>query len=249
MKEGDATGITAAQRAITCLRLSGRGHVMMGPMWFTRASRFDVGIGPGGLWGGWTLPSIGGSQYALTQATARQIRSLQPAIRYLGEHGYGRGPGNLDLALRSFISSYDRFPANQDSQLVDVITAAEALIGTESEITFRLAFRVAGMLGRTTVERVQVFHDMKRFYDVRSKIVHGSTLTGWRPAMLARTEDARDFVRRLLVALVRLAASSTPTRYSKRFFEEGLDAELQDEQARRRMLRELGIIVRSGRNP
>src|SRR5205823_2605732 len=144
--------------------------------------------------------SIGGSQYVLTRAIAREVRSLQPAIRHLGEHGYGRGPGNLDLALRSFISSYDRFPASQDSQLVDVITAAEALLGTESEITFRLAFRVAGMLGRTGAERVQVFNDMKRFYDVRSKIVHGSALTRWRPAMLARTEDARDFVRRLLVA-------------------------------------------------
>jgi hypothetical protein len=240
----DSTGITAAQQAITCLRLSGRGHVMMGPMWSTRASRFDVGVGSGRLRGGWTLPSIGGSEYVLTRAIAREIRSLQPVIRYLAEHGYGRGPGNLDLALRSFVSSYDRFPASQDSQLVDIITAAEALLGTESEITFRLAFRVAGMLGRTAAERVQVFNDMKRFYDVRSKIVHGSALTRWRPAMLARTEDTRDFVRRLLVAFVRLAASSSPTRYTRQFFEEELDAELQDEQARRRMLRELGIIGR-----
>jgi hypothetical protein len=178
----------------------------------------------------------------LTRAIAREVRSLQPAIRYLSEHGYGRGPGNLELALRSFASSYDRFPANQDSQLVDIITAAEALLGTDTEITFRLAFRVAGMLGRTTTERVQVFNDMKRFYEVRSKVVHGAALTKWRPAMLARTEDARDFTRRLLVAFVRLAASSTPSRYTKQFFEESLDAELQDEQARRRMLRELGII-------
>lgn len=138
---------------------------------------------------------------------------MQPALRYLEEHGYGRGPGNLDLALRSFISSYDRFPARRDSQLVDVVTAAEALLGTESEITFRLAFRGAGMLGRTTGERLQVFEDMKDFYDVRSKIVHGATLKGWRPKMLARSDDTREFIRRLLVAFVRLAASSSSTRY------------------------------------
>ena len=152
----DATVITAAQRAITCLRLSGRGDVMMGPMWLTRASRFDVGVGSGRSSGGWTLPSIGGSHYVLTRAFARQVRSLQPAVRYLEGHGYGRGPGNLDLALRSFISSYDRFPARQDSQLVDIVTAAEALLGSGTEITFKLAFRVAGMLGRTAEERLQV---------------------------------------------------------------------------------------------
>jgi hypothetical protein len=240
----DATGITAAQRAITCLRLSGRGDVMMGPMWLTRASRFDVGVGSGRSRGGWTLPSIGGSQYLLTWAIARQVRSLQPAVRFLDEHGYGRGPGNLDLALRSFISSYDRFPARQDSQLVDVITAAEALLGSGTEITFKLAFRVAGMLGRTAEERLQVFDNTKDFYGVRSTIVHGGTLSRGQRAMLAHVEDARELVRRLLVAFVRLAASSSPTRYTKSFFMKGLDAELQDEQARRRMLLDLGIIGR-----
>jgi hypothetical protein len=154
--------------------------------------------------------------------------------------------GNLDLALRSFISSYDRFPAGQDTQLVDVITAAEAILGTESEITFRLAFRVAGMLGRTTAERVQVFNDMKRFYDVRSKIVHGAVLKGWRPEMLARADDARELVRRLLVAFTRLAASSPPTRYTKKFFEEDLDSELQDEQARRAYSETSRLAERSG---
>jgi hypothetical protein len=43
----DGTGMTAAQQAITCLRLSGRGHVMMGPMWFTRDSKFDVALDQG----------------------------------------------------------------------------------------------------------------------------------------------------------------------------------------------------------
>jgi hypothetical protein len=115
-------------------------------------------------------------------------------------------------------------------------------LGTESEITFRLAFRVAGMLGRTAAEWVAVFKDMKRFYDVRSKTVHGAELKGWRPGVLARADDARELVRRLLVAFVRLAASSSPTRYTKTFFNEDVDAVLQDEQARRRMLRDLGII-------
>lgn len=55
----DGTGITAAQRAITCLRMASRGDVLMGPMWFTRSSRFDVGLGSGRLRGGWTVPILG----------------------------------------------------------------------------------------------------------------------------------------------------------------------------------------------
>jgi hypothetical protein len=40
---GDSTGITSAQRALTCLRLVGPGDIMMGPMWFTRSGKFNVG--------------------------------------------------------------------------------------------------------------------------------------------------------------------------------------------------------------
>jgi len=150
--------------------------------------------------------------------------------------------GNLDVALQFFLSSYDRFPARPDSQLVDTITAAEAVLGSGIANTFKLAFRVAGMLGRTNAERVQVFDDVRRFYAIRNSIVHGDRLTETQGQRLGRVDDVRDYVRRLLVAFVRLAASSSPTRYAKQFFKEGLDAELQDEQARRRMLRELGII-------
>ena len=83
---------------------------------------------------------------------------------------------------------------------------------------------------------------MRRFYAIRNSIVHGDRLTETQGQRLGRVDDARDYVRRLLVAFVRLAASSSPTRYTKQFFKDNLDAELQDEQARRRMLRELGII-------
>ena len=239
---GDSTGIMAAQQAITCLRLVACGDVTMGPMWFTRSSRFDVGLGSSRRRGGWPIPTLDRSRYQLTRAIAREVRSLQPDVRHLGEHGYERGPGNLDVALQFFLSSYDRFPARPDSQLVDTITAAEAVLGSGIANTFKLAFRVAGILGRTNAERVQVFDDMRRFYAIRNSIVHGDRLTEAQGQRLGRVDDPRHYVRRLLVSFVRLAASSSPTRYTKQFFKDDLDAELQDEQARRRMLRELGII-------
>ena len=198
---GDSTGIVAAQQAIACLRLVARGGVTMGPMWFTRSSRFDVGLGSGRLRGGWPVPTLGRSKYRFTRAIAREVRSLQPDVRYLGEHGYERGPGNLDVALQFFLSSYDRFPARPDSQLVDTITATEAVLGSGIANTFKLAFRVAGMLGRTNAERVQVFDDMRRFYAIRNSIVHGDRLTEAQGQRLGRVDDARDYVRRLLVGV------------------------------------------------
>ena len=238
----DGTGITTAQRAVTCLRLAGRGDVTMGPMWFTRSAKFNVGLGAGASRGGWQVPVAGGAtEFVLTRRIGHTVRTLQPALAYLDEHGYSQGPGNLDLAIRSFNSTYDRFPLHNDSQLLDTITAMEALLGTGlTELTFKLSYRVAGLLGRSAEERLQIFDAMKDFYDARSKTVHGAPLKAKQHRALGNVDDARDFVRRLLMSFVRLAASPSP-RYTPKFFKEDLDAVLQDESARRDLLQALGL--------
>jgi hypothetical protein len=154
-------------------------------MWFTRAARFNVGIGNVVGSTGWSVPaSIRATTYALTSSSARKVRLIQTELAYLEDNGYAGAPGNLDLALRSFNSTYDRFPSDYDSQLVDTVTAAEAMLaaGALTELTFKLSFRVAGLLGRTSEERLQIFGSMKGFYDVRSKTVHGDQLRDkqWR---------------------------------------------------------------------
>jgi hypothetical protein len=70
----DATGITTALRAVTCLRLAGRGDIMMGPMWFTRSGRFNVGLGFGAGRSGWQIPVTGGSQ-PFARAMPARVRS------------------------------------------------------------------------------------------------------------------------------------------------------------------------------
>jgi hypothetical protein len=238
---GDATGITRAQRALTCLRLVGSGDIMMGPMWFTRSGKFNVGRGSGVGRSGSQIPTVGGSAFVLTRRIVSTARTLQANVAHLEQHGYGGAPGNLDLALRAFESTYDRYPRRRDSQLVDTITAAEALLGSgTTELTFKLSFRAAGLLGRTTEERLRIFQAMKDFYDVRSKAVHGATMKAKQLHTLERVDDARDFVRRLLLAFVRLTASPS-ARYNRAFFNERLDAALQDDRARRLLLRALGL--------
>jgi hypothetical protein len=234
-------GFVAARRAITAFRLASTGDIVMGPMWFTRPAKFNVGVAPSAFRGGSTLPSAGNAAYLLTRTTVRAARSLQAEIRYLDYNSYDNGPGNLYVALQSFLSTYERIPPGQAYQLVDTITAAEAML-SDGINTFKLAFRIAGLLGRTDAERVQVFKDIIRFYNIRNKIVHGDGLKEAQLRALTQVDDVRQYIRRLLVAFVGLAASSTPTRYTKQFFREDLDTELQDQQARRRMLRDLGLM-------
>jgi len=240
---GDATGFVAARRAISGLRLAGPGDIIMGPMWFIRPAKFNVGSGYGALRGGSTLPSAATSEYLLTKTALREARSLQADVQYLDNHGYANAVGNLDVALQSFLLTYERIPGGADFQLVDTITAAEAVL-SEGINTFKLAFRMAGLLGRSDAERVHIFQDIMRFYKIRNSIVHGDRLKDAQLQTLTRVGDGREYMRRLLVAFVRLAVSSSPTRYTKQFFREDLDTELQDQRARRRMLQNLGLMRR-----
>ena len=54
------SSVTKALRAVQVLRLSGTGWVSIGPMWMTRATRFNVGIG-GLTQSGFSMPTMGTS--------------------------------------------------------------------------------------------------------------------------------------------------------------------------------------------
>jgi len=81
--------------------------------------------------------------------------------------------GPIKSALSSFDSSFqrDRF----EDRLVDCVTSFEALLLTEeSELQFRLALRVAALLGNNSNEREELFNQTKKAYRIRSAIVHGA---------------------------------------------------------------------------
>src|SRR5262249_22094734 len=61
------------------------------------------------------------------------------------------------------------------NQAIDGGICLEALLGDESpqELTYKLRLRAALLLGRTVDERQTIREDVRRFYDLRSKVVHG----------------------------------------------------------------------------
>jgi hypothetical protein len=228
---------TKAQRVLGALRLLAPGDVSIGPMWPVRTARFDVGLGGSVSQLAFSIPAIG-SSYALDEDIAGRIPPLYQTLKHLEVHGYDGAPGNLDLALRSFMATYDRWPPASDSRLLDSITALEAVLGSRTEIAFKLAFRVAGLVATNDDERASVFEEMKGFYSTRSALIHGA-LSDTHQTRLDQVDRLRDIVRQLLRAFVHLATSEND--YGKQFFQERLDSALQQDAARDAVRRAMGL--------
>jgi hypothetical protein len=87
--------------------------------------------------------------------------------------------GNSCLAL--FLHHIEAARASQDLALriMHDCSALESLIATTtSELSHQLSERTALLAANTSKEFLQTFLDMKRVYDIRSKVTHGSTLKG-----------------------------------------------------------------------
>jgi hypothetical protein len=227
-----------ALRALRALRLLAPGEISIGRMWVIRPGHFNVGLG-GLVSQGYSIPNLG-REYELTNDVAESVSELCSELLQLEQAANGRSPGNLELALGSFMQTYDRWPSLPNSQLLDSITALEAVLGTETEIAFKLAFRVAGLLAGNDVERSVMLQDVKGFYDTRSRLVHGGRLNAKNQGFLTRVDELRSFVRRLLSSFVRMAVQGSEN-YNKRFFAEQLDAALINASERERLRREFRL--------
>ena len=228
-----------AQRTLGSLRLLAGGDLGLGPMWVVRSARFNVGLG-GTVTVGAAIPGAAGSEYVWSADIGSAYPSVYAELEKLEHDGYGGSPGNLDLALRSFMATYDRWPPFSDSKLLDSVTALEAILGSGSEIAFKLSFRVASLLASSDAERSALLGELKGFYDTRSTLVHGGQPGKKHQARLGRVDELRAIVRRLLRAFVGFAAAGSGP-YSKTFFKEDLDAALVDSAQRHKLRQTLKL--------
>jgi hypothetical protein len=231
-----------ALKAIWSLRLAGTGSVSIGPMWLVRPARFNVGIA-GLTRTGWSIPALG-SSYIWTDAIAQAFPAICHDLTRLemAKEEYAKSPGNLQIALKAFMGTYDRWPLDPASQLVDAITALDALLIKSGEsIRSNLASRVAGLVAATDEERVELTASMKGYYDARSAVVHGDQLKPRHLQHISRIEDLRAIVRLLLRTFIGFAA--TPKRgWDKSAFRgKGLDTALADATRRAELRRVLKL--------
>lgn len=80
-------------------------------------------------------------------------------------------------ALASVYIALARGQASIPMKLLLYCSAAEALVAnSETELSHRVAERMASLLGNNTEERVDIYSNIKLGYDTRSKVAHGALI-------------------------------------------------------------------------
>jgi hypothetical protein len=91
--------------------------------------------------------------------------------------------------------------------LTGAVTALEALLTKKDEtegLTYRLSMRIANLLGSDADARKAKFLEIKRFYNLRSRIVHGSPLRSTELDQLGELHSLRETLRRVLLSAIAL---------------------------------------------
>ncbi|MEA4883001.1 MAG: HEPN domain-containing protein [Clostridia bacterium] len=90
-----------------------------------------------------------------------------------------------------------------EDQIIDYWIALESIFLQENdELRFRASLRIAGFLGITGDERVHIRRQAMNSYDVRSKVVHGSSRLNENQITVACSET-RELLRTSLIKLLR----------------------------------------------
>lgn len=224
-------------RLLLALRLANSGDIWSGP---THIGREDRPIGRMS-----TIPS-GPSYRPSSTPTAIHVdhtRSFYKAL-LAAQPRLETDLAGLATAMRRFSRTFDRGSMQLEDQLVDDVTALEGSIGKAgAELKFTLAFRVSAMLEREDDRRVSMFRNLADFYNVRSRIVHGSRLKSKEQAMVAREPELRNIVRRLLTGL--LATVGTSFDPTTDFLDNRLDDVLLGERTRRQLVTAMSSLPKA----
>lgn len=233
-----ATGPGRILDLLLALWLFAPGDVSVGAIFTNRAAGFDLtGRGlarsngmPGDLWG---------RGYELAATDAPDVRAIYEDV--LAFRNATDVPSNVRLAVRRFESVYTRSVRQREDRIIDQLIALEALVGSGTELRFRLAFRISSLLASDDEERLAVFEAVKRYYDIRSKIVHGTDLRPAERALVDDDTELRSIVRRVLRAVI-FATVHTDLRLTSSYIDQHLDAALLS-TASRQALRERFALV------
>jgi hypothetical protein len=119
--------------------------------------------------GGMTMPGFRSglvAEHELTTIEADRFQNVASVIE-------ARYCDQIDLAVRRCLSAIGKRSDPVDC-LIDAMISLESITQQDiSGVTFQLAASMAVLLGRTVEERESTFRQIKKLYDLRSKVVHG----------------------------------------------------------------------------
>jgi len=198
--------VSRAYRMLLALRLLKPGDVRIGRMFNTRSGKFDHPVAGILTMLGQTTWSPG----AIYNLTADDLPHLIDLYNQLLNFDTERAAAvpNVTLALRSFSSLYERQFHQAEDQIVDAVTALEALLHLDEELSFKLAYRASCLLAATEDGRVAIYETLRRYYKLRSQVVHGSSISNADRVLVQNNEPLREAVRSLLRGFLALVESS-----------------------------------------
>jgi hypothetical protein len=241
MTNDSATGTGRALDLLLALWLFAPGDVSIGDIFTDRATWFDLtprGLArskpgmPGDAWG---------RKYELAANDAADVRAIYDDV--VAFRQATDVPNNVRLAVRRFESVYTRGLRQREDRIIDQLIALEALAGSGTELRFRLAFRISALLASDDDERLALFEAMKRYYDVRSKIVHGGDLRAAELSLVQDDGELRTVARRLVRAVI-FATVHSDLRLTGKYIDGQLDRALLDTHMRQKLQAALGIEMK-----
>ena len=157
-------------------------------------------------------------------------KALLPQLELLQKAAYAGVPPPLEIALLL----YNQDERQESVAVLNALTALEALLTNESnaELSYRLSLRVANLLGFDEASRLNTFKEMKEFYDLRSKIIHGSA-SKLSPKLQNRfqsIDSLREILRRTILSVMALFLNTNSTEVR---LDELLDQIVFDEARRK----------------
>jgi Apea-like HEPN len=135
-------------------------------------------------------------------------KALLPQLESLQKSVYDSALPPLEIALQL----YNQDEIHESRAVLNALTALEALLTNESnaELSYRLSLRVANLLESDDASRLNRFKEMKEFYDLRSKIIHGSAskLSPKLQNRIENVESLREILRRTILSVMAITANS-----------------------------------------
>jgi hypothetical protein len=150
---------------------------------------------------------------------------------------------NVETAVRRFESVFERELWFTSDQVLDAMTAVEALVGDREETTHKVVTRVAYLLGNTDDEVVDLYSKMKEWYRLRSLIAHGGEITSRFYDSLRDPSPLVQIARQLIRGFVQLTASAADYKTSSEFrkFKDDIDATLIHGGNRAKLRKRMGL--------
>jgi Apea-like HEPN len=137
-------------------------------------------------------------KYTLNVSELPSLRSFQDSLGNLSEK-LAENPA-IALAVDRHGSSNEIKSADE---IIDLFICLESLMLEQEEgLSIRLAQRTANLLGDNAKSRLTIYKQLREFYGLRSKIVHGSNLSNKQRERLKNIQPLREIARRAVLAVL-----------------------------------------------